>query len=627
MTASPYGFRAMPIPNADPDEARRLLLQRGFDPSQMPAFQPAQGAGPAVAEDEASVQRLEQQQAAAAPPARAGIAGLFDAAPMGAPQQFAGSAGVRLPSDAVEAPLPPARPSKFGFGGDALDPTVTRPITPPPMVPPQADLPAPGARPIAAPPYGAPSAAPTPPATGTSPEPAARPSAPASAGSEGPGFLDKLATGIRANSGLLTDLGMGLMSTPGWGQGIAVGLKANRENEQKRAVTDLAKAEYGLKLRKIAKEEGGENATVSALVRKGYSQQDATDLVLAAAGGNREGLQNALNNAFRKDPEVGSGYQYDRTTQQASFIPGGSQDPAVQEREAAAKARGTDAGKPDKTKWVQAHGPDGSTVLYDEADPSRNQMLIPGQPVRPATEEELQRFNIAPGQAVKMTAKDGPVPIGTLPRPQAQTFERADGTKETRVLNPRTGQWDAPAFGGAPQASGAQTVTNPFATGKFNEGQGKAAGFSDRMLGSEKILRELDDTNSGFWGGLGGAASDYTPNTFKSADRQRFEQAKRDFVNAQLRRESGAAISQKEFDNAAAQYFPQPGDSAQVIQQKQANRQSAISAMAREGGPSYRPPGVFDAEGEIVPNRPPPTKAAPSQSQYEAEARRRGLIP
>ena len=614
MSASPFGYGATPIPNADPDDMRRLLIQRGFDPSQMPAFQRVQG-GPAIAEDEASVQRLEQQQAAP-PPARAGIAGLFDAAPMGAPQQFAGSAGARLPSDAVEVPLPPARPATFGFGGDAPDPTAPRPMTPPPMAPRQADLPARGAQPIAAPPQagiGMPAPGQEPAGAPASPAPSS--AAPAAA--EGPSFFDKLMGGIRENSGLLTDLGMGLMSTPGWGQGIAVGLKANRDNEQKRAVSDLAKAEHALKLRKLAREEGADNITaktISERLRIPYEQA-------RGLASNKEFVNAFLNRNFNA-PE---GWERKEDGSLAP-TPGGPQDPAVIGKRAEVQAAGTAAGNPPKSKWSQIKTPDGGTILYDESDPAKNQLSFPGQPTRPATAEELQQYGIGPGQPAKMT-KDGPVLLNA-PRPQTQTFERLDGTKETRVLNPRTGQWDAPAFGGgSPQASGTPTVGNPFATGKFNEGQGKAAGFSDRMFGSEAILRELDDTNSGFWGGLAGAASDYTPNTLKSADRQRFEQAKRDFVNAQLRRESGAAISQKEFDNAAAQYFPQPGDTPQVIQQKQANRQSAISAMAREGGPSYRPPSTFDAEGAIIPSRPPPTKAAPSQSQYEAEARRRGLIP
>ena len=76
---------------------------------------------------------------------------------------------------------------------------------------------------------------------------------------------------------------------------------------------------------------------------------------------------------------------------------------------------------------------------------------------------------------------------------------------------------------------------------------------------------------------------------------QQAEQAQRDFVNAILRKESGAVISQQEFDNAAKQYFPQPGDSKEVIAQKARNRQTAINALRRASGLNYEYPKIEDA--------------------------------
>jgi hypothetical protein len=72
------------------------------------------------------------------------------------------------------------------------------------------------------------------------------------------------------------------------------------------------------------------------------------------------------------------------------------------------------------------------------------------------------------------------------------------------------------------------------------------------------------------------------------AEYQKYDQAKRDFVNAVLRKESGAAISQSEFVNAEKQYFPQPGDTPEVIAQKAKNRATAIDTIANAGAPSFR---------------------------------------
>jgi GH24 family phage-related lysozyme (muramidase) len=67
---------------------------------------------------------------------------------------------------------------------------------------------------------------------------------------------------------------------------------------------------------------------------------------------------------------------------------------------------------------------------------------------------------------------------------------------------------------------------------------------------------------------------------------QMVAQAQRDFINAVLRKESGAVIAQSEFDNAAKQYFPQPGDSEAVIVQKARNRETALRGLVVAAGPA-----------------------------------------
>lgn len=195
----------------------------------------------------------------------------------------------------------------------------------------------------------------------------------------------------------------------------------------------------------------------------------------------------------------------------------------------------------------------------------------------------------------------------------------ANGNTYFVRYNTRTGE----VLPTGPQAAPSQP-NNPFsAGGKFNEGQGKAAGFTDRMLQSEGILSGLngeggvqDQGTSALQTGL--SAVPGVGNYLTSANRQKFEQAKRDFINAQLRRESGAAISPTEFDSANKQYFPTPGDSPEVIQQKAANRRAAIEAMGREGGPSYKPKYSFDESGRVVPYGAP--RAAKNVSGMDKQA-------
>lgn len=113
--------------------------------------------------------------------------------------------------------------------------------------------------------------------------------------------------------------------------------------------------------------------------------------------------------------------------------------------------------------------------------------------------------------------------------------------------------------------------------------QSKAAGFADRMTQAGSIIDKMNSVGTD----LGQAALDKMPgvgNFLVSDEKQQLTQAKRDFVNSILRRESGAVISDAEFANADKQYFPQPGDSEAVLKQKKANRDTALFGMQRSAG-------------------------------------------
>jgi hypothetical protein len=136
----------------------------------------------------------------------------------------------------------------------------------------------------------------------------------------------------------------------------------------------------------------------------------------------------------------------------------------------------------------------------------------------------------------------------------------------------------------------------PLQAGKaLTEYQGKSTGFALRAKEAHDILGNLDyspaavstkqslESYRGVGGPLGVAA-----NVMMSPQSQQADQAQRNFVNAILRQESGAAISESEFQNARKQYFPQPGDSAKVIEQKRQNRETAIKSLEVSAGPGMK---------------------------------------
>lgn len=135
---------------------------------------------------------------------------------------------------------------------------------------------------------------------------------------------------------------------------------------------------------------------------------------------------------------------------------------------------------------------------------------------------------------------------------------------------------------------------------KLTEGQAKAFMFGNRALEADRIISGMVDKNgeptyspmainakeSASNVPLVGGALGYVANKAIGENEQKVEQAQRDFINAVLRQESGAVIADAEFNNARKQYFPQPGDSKAVIEQKRQNRQRAIEGFKVGAGPA-----------------------------------------
>lgn len=103
------------------------------------------------------------------------------------------------------------------------------------------------------------------------------------------------------------------------------------------------------------------------------------------------------------------------------------------------------------------------------------------------------------------------------------------------------------------------------------------------MMEADEVLNALEKeyTSMGTWQQM---SNQYMPSWMKSEKMQQMEQAQRNFVTAVLRQESGAAISASEFETEQKKYFPQPGDSQAVIEQKRKSRQTAIGNMMMNAG-------------------------------------------
>lgn len=158
----------------------------------------------------------------------------------------------------------------------------------------------------------------------------------------------------------------------------------------------------------------------------------------------------------------------------------------------------------------------------------------------------------------------------------------------------------APGQGAAQGAPGAPGVPPPqrmptiqsFAPPNPNQAEAASAGYANRLQDASSII----DNNEAALTSLGQKAKAGVPvvgNFLVSPEYQKGDQAERNFINAQLRRESGAAIAESEFENARKQYIPQPGDSKEVLAQKRAARAMAVRNMQLSAGNTLLPPGVI----------------------------------
>lgn len=201
------------------------------------------------------------------------------------------------------------------------------------------------------------------------------------------------------------------------------------------------------------------------------------------------------------------------------------------------------------------------------------------------------------------------------PRAQAATAGQLAAQLAPTTINGPQGPMQVPS-------GAAAGIAKELSGGNLTQDQSNAATFADRMANANAVIGKLEGINAGPSGGVGAAVAGLpiVGNALSSADRQQFDQAKRDFINAQLRKESGATIQPSEFESAEKQYFPQVGDSPQVIEQKRVARQTALGGMARAAGPSYRGQGTSAA-------KPPSAGRGPSVGAVEDGYRFKGGNP
>lgn len=120
-------------------------------------------------------------------------------------------------------------------------------------------------------------------------------------------------------------------------------------------------------------------------------------------------------------------------------------------------------------------------------------------------------------------------------------------------------------------------------------------GFFDRARQASEVLKGVEKSIADK-GVVGQARIKFLPNVMQSEENQIFEQAKRQFIAAYLRRDSGAVITPSEIAEADRTLFVQPGDAPAVIEQKRKARETITNSLKVGAG---RAPEKVDGSAPV----------------------------
>ena len=153
---------------------------------------------------------------------------------------------------------------------------------------------------------------------------------------------------------------------------------------------------------------------------------------------------------------------------------------------------------------------------------------------------------------------------------------------------------------GAFQTAQAGDVDLPYGDTKMTGDQSKAIAYYRRGYGANQALNDpkmaealtqYTDTFAKNFGGVG--------RMFQDADFQVADRAAQEFLAAILRKDTGAAITNQEFELYGPMYLPQPGDKPELLKAKQKAREEALIAI--EMGLGTAAPLAGMARQELAP--------------------------
>lgn len=216
--------------------------------------------------------------------------------------------------------------------------------------------------------------------------------------------------------------------------------------------------------------------------------------------------------------------------------------------------------------------PDGETPQQAQVGRVRGRLTMPTQRQAATAEDDRRAQLQAEAQAQAQERMDR----------QAEEQARHNRVMETRpVGGQRPLQDELKEFEAKEQIKAKYSGTRP----SLGQERQTLAYYNRAKQASEDIgLLEPEIAKLGL---MGQTRMEIAPNFLQSQAGQSYRQAQRAFTEARLRKESGAAIPQGEYDNDARTYFAQPGDSPETMAQKKRAREVVLEGLKFASGKAF----------------------------------------
>lgn len=214
-----------------------------------------------------------------------------------------------------------------------------------------------------------------------------------------------------------------------------------------------------------------------------------------------------------------------------------------------------------------------------------SQLFSLGQKIKQgnATPDDEARYRFLAEVGTKPSVRQIPDPDGTVRTVEVPGIDLAAAGLPAPT----------PMAAGAPAPASGEARVLGKTPPKFSGLQTNAASFANRMAQANQAFDKLTSGEDAYdpTSFIDYKASKLPADVagFVLSDKGKlYEAQKRNFINAQLRQESGAAIAESEFSNAERQYFPIPGDTPEAIEAKRKAREEAVKGMIGTSGGAYQ---------------------------------------